>query len=254
MGKAVHLFLFVWAFWGSAWAQTDMAQAITRIKPSVVIVGTFGATDSPRFQLKGTGFAVGDGSLVVTNAHVVPEGTGPVGAPALAVQVRNALGDWQLRSASVVVSEPARDLAVLRIDGIPAPALVVGDSSRVQEGQSLGFMGFPIGGALGFSPVTHRAMVSAITQATLPSPTAQSLTERAVRSLRAGPFEFFQLDATAYPGNSGGPLFDPATGEVVGVMNMVFLKGTRESALSQPSGISYAVPSRYLRELLGQVK
>lgn len=234
-------------------AHADMVQATARVKPSVVVVGTFKATDSPRFQLKGTGFVVADGTLAVTNAHVVPEGVGVGDAPTLAVLVRNALGEWQQRAARVVASEPARDLAVLRFEGLPAPALVVGDSARVQEGQSLGFVGFPIGGALGYVPVTHRAMVSAITQAVLPSATSQGLTERAIRSLRSGPFEFFQLDGTAYPGNSGGPLFDPATGEVVGVMNMVFLKGTRESALSQPSGISYAVPARYLRELLGKV-
>ena len=36
----------------------------------------------------------------------------------------------------------------------------------------------------------------------------------------------------------------------MGVMNMVLIKGTRESALSQPSGISYAIPSRYVKELL----
>jgi hypothetical protein len=35
---------------------------------------------------------------------------------------------------------------------------------------------------------------------------------------------------------------------------MVFVKGTKEAALSAPSGISYAIPVRYLRELLAQVK
>jgi hypothetical protein len=45
-------------------------------------------------------------------------------------------------------------------------------------------------------------------------------------------------------------LFDPRTGEVLGVLNMVLIKGTRESALSNPSGISYAIPIRHARELL----
>ena len=75
-----------------------------------------------------------------------------------------------------------------------------------------------------------------------------------MRGLRNGTFEIFQLDATAYPGNSGGPLFDPNTGEVLGVMNMVLIKGTRESALSQPSGIAYAIPARFVRELLERTR
>lgn len=113
-------------------------------------------------------------------------------------------------------------------------------------------MGFPIGGALGFSSVTHRAMVSSITQARLPSAQSGQLNERAIRGLREGNFQIFQLDATAYPGNSGGPLFDPGSGEVVGVVNMVMLKGARESALSQPSGISYAIPARHVREMMAR--
>ena len=50
----------------------------------------------------------------------------------------------------------------------------------------------------------------------------------------------------------GSAVFAPlqAQGEVLGVLNMVLIKGTRESALSQPSGISYAIPSRYVKELL----
>src|SRR5574343_987138 len=149
------IFVLLWGV--GVVAHADMVQATARVKPSVVVVGTFKATDSPRFQLRGTGFVVGDGTLAVTNVHVLPEVVGVEEAPALAVLVRSALGEWQQRLARVVASEPARDLAVLRFEGLPAPALVVGDSGRVQEGQSLGFVGFPIGGALGYTPVTHRA-------------------------------------------------------------------------------------------------
>ena len=59
-----------------------------------------------------------------------------------------------------------------------------------------------------------------------------------------------QLDATAYPGNSGGPLLDADTGQVLGILNMVLVKASRESALSQPTGISYAIPVEHLRALI----
>jgi S1-C subfamily serine protease len=64
----------------------------------------------------------------------------------------------------------------------------------------------------------------------------------------------YQLDGTAYPGSSGSPLYDGGTGEVVGVVNMVFVKGLKENALAQPSGISYAIPVRHLRELVTKVR
>jgi S1-C subfamily serine protease len=60
----------------------------------------------------------------------------------------------------------------------------------------------------------------------------------------------FQLDGTAYPGNSGSPLYDPETGIVYGIINKVLIKGMKESALSHPSGITYAIPSNYVRSLL----
>ena len=61
-----------------------------------------------------------------------------------------------------------------------------------------------------------------------------------------------QLDAIAYPGNSGSPLFDIERGEVVGIINMVFVKGTKEAALSAPTGISFAIPAKYLDALVRQ--
>ena len=123
----------------------------------------------------------------------------------------------------------------------------------MREGQSIAFTGFPIGGALGLSPVTHRGIISAITPIALPSATAQQLNAKVIRRLKNGAFEVYQLDGTAYPGNSGGPLFEMEKGEVIGIMNMVFVKGTKESALSAPSGISFAVPIAYLQELLHEI-
>ena len=59
-----------------------------------------------------------------------------------------------------------------------------------------------------------------------------------------------QLDATAYPGNSGSPLYDPASGTVLGIINMGLVKGTKESAITNPSGITYAVPAHFIHALL----
>jgi serine protease Do len=75
-----------------------------------------------------------------------------------------------------------------------------------------------------------------------------------IRRLTSGSFPVFQLDATAYPGNSGSPIYDPESGEVLGIINMVFVKGTKESVLAQPSGITYAVPANYLRDLLQKAR
>lgn len=229
----------------------DMVETIARVKPSIVVVGTYQKTASPQFNMHGTGFVIGNGNLVATNAHVVPQESGP-DAPALVIHLRTGNASSQLRGARLLSRDVERDLAVLRIDGAPLPALTLRDSDSVREGQMVAFTGFPIGGALGFSPVTHRGMVASITPIVLPGGTARQLNEKAIRQIKRGSFDIFQLDATAYPGNSGSPVFDPETGEVIGVINMVFIKGSKESALSQPSGISYAIPANYLKNLIDQ--
>lgn len=226
-----------------------MSETIQRIKPSVVVVGTYRKTDSPQFAMRGTGFVIGNGNTIGTNAHVVPENTDPE-APALAILLRNAQGETQIRRAYLLIKDREHDLAVLRIDGPALPALKLRDSNSVREGQAVGFTGFPIGGALGFSPVTHRGMISSITPIALPGSNARQVNEKLIRQLKSGTFNIFQLDATAYPGNSGSPVFDADSGEVIGIINMVFIKGSKEAALSQPSGISYAIPAKYLIEVL----
>jgi len=231
-------------------AHADLPDTVANIKPSILVVGTYRNTDSPRFRMRGTGFVVGDGNLAITNAHVLPEATENMEGMSIVVQVRRPSGELSMRQVTLLEVDRVHDLALMRFEGASAPAMRVRNSDTVREGQAVAFMGFPIGGALGFSPVTHRALISSIAPAALPTPNARTLNAATIRSVRAGPFNIFQLDGTAYPGNSGGPLFDPDTGEVLGVVNMVFIKGSRESALSQPSGISYAIPSKFVADIL----
>lgn len=233
-------------------ARAQTAQTIARVKSAVVAVGTFQRTRSPQFRFLGTGFAVGDGSLVATSAHVLPEVLDAGGDPeslAILLPGHNAQRA-QVRTVAPAARDDRHDLALLRVAGPPLPALAVRETASVGEGDRFLFTGFPIGGALGPYPVTHRAMIAAITPIAIAPANAQQLDPKIVRRLQSGAYPVFQLDATAYPGNSGSPLFDAATGEVVGVINMVFVKGTKEAALAQPSGISYAIPSKHLLELL----
>ena len=95
-------------------------------------------------------------------------------------------------------------------------------------------------------------MVSSITPIALPGGNARQINEKLIRQVKSGTFNIFQLDATAYPGNSGSPVFDASSGEVIGIINMVFIKSSREAALSQPSGISYAIPANYLEQLINK--
>jgi S1-C subfamily serine protease len=158
----------------------------------------------------------------------------------------------RFRPATLVARDTEHDLAHLRLSGAPLPALALGDADTAQEGQELAFTGFPLGMVLGLHHATHRALLATITPVVLPSVNSKGLDARAIVQLQRAPFDIFQLDATAYPGNSGSPLYDPDSGAVLGVINMVFVKGLKESAISNPSGITYAVPVRHVRELLRQ--
>ena len=242
------------AAWAAAGAlplqAAELAALVATSKPSVLPVGTYSATDSPRFGFRGTGFVIGDGTLVATNFHVLAAGADADSGPRTVVMVGRS--ESSLRRAKVVATDRFRDLALLQIEGPPLPALALAEAGSAREGQAVVLMGYPIGGVLGFALVTHRGIVSSITSAALPANSASQLDPRAINQLRSGTFEMLQLDATAYPGSSGGPLFDAATGRVIGVVSMGLLKGARESALTNPTGITYAVPVQFVHELLRQ--
>jgi S1-C subfamily serine protease len=235
-------------------ARATLTEAIERVRPAVVAVGTYQKTRSPPFVFRGTGFAVGNGTLVATAAHAVSETlqTEPPEIMTVLVDVPGA-SEPQPREARPVAVDRVHDVALLRIGGAPLPAVKLGDSDAVRDGTAIAFTGFPIGNALGFNPVTHRGIVSSHPPLALPSPNAKQLDVRVIRSVKDGSFPVFQLDATAYPGHSGSPLYDAETGDVVGVVNMA-VKATKEAAVGQATGISFAVPIKYVQELLRGVR
>ena len=235
----------LWVGVQAAAAAPGLPDTIERVKPSIVGVGSVLITRRPPAKFVGTGFVIGDGWHVMTNAHVVPRKLDVEKNETLAVLVEGG----SARKAQLVAMDRNYDLAVLRIEGRRLPALELAPERRVREGELYAFTGFPIGMVLGMYPVTHRGIIGSITPVAVPQLSARLLDPRMIRRLE-DPYDVYQLDATAYPGNSGSPVYDPETGDVVAVINKVFVKETKERVLEDPSGITYAIPVRYARKLL----
>ena len=228
-------------------ALAAIKHSIEKIKPSVVAIGIYNPLGAPRVRLIGTGFVVGDGKQIVTNFHVIASALSETENERYVVLSGSA---DQVKVHQIVQqkTEPTYDLAVLTID-TRLPAVKLSSAPLLAEGTEVAFTGFPITAVLGLYPATHRGIVSAHTPIAIPADNSSQLQAAALRKLRQ-PYLVYQLDATAYPGNSGSPLYDVDTAEVIGIVNKVYVKSTREAVLSDPSAISYAIPVTYLLPLV----
>ncbi len=168
----------------------------------------------------GSGFIATREGWVVTNAHVVRGGRGPI-------VVR--LSDGRTMPARVLALDAEHDLAVLEPTQAPnLPPLPLGDPDTVRVGQTVLAYGSPFG----LDGTLTQGIVSA--RRNLPGP--------------RGPLEgIIQTDAPINPGNSGGPLAN-SRGQVIGV-NTAILSRTGGS-----QGIGFAMPSNYVRELIARVR
>lgn len=235
-----------------------LLDTVERISPSVVGVGTafperVPTGGRPVRQLLGTGFAVRAQSLnvIITNAHVVARELDVERGEQIAVFVGRG-GTAEQRFADVLAVDYQHDLAVLGYEGPAIPPMMLAPAGTARVGERVAFTGFPIGGVLGLYAATHEGIVSAITPIARAADRGGDLTPVQIARLR-DPYEVYQLDAIAYPGNSGSAVYRSDSGEVIGILNSVFVKESRESVLSRPSGIAYAVPVKYLKPLLASV-
>jgi serine protease DegQ len=171
---------------------------------------------SPPRLAAGSGVIVdGEHGLILTNDHVV------AGAQAIEIM----LADRRRFQAEHLGSDPATDIALLRIRASNLPQLPLGDSDATRVGDQV----VAIGNPFGLGQTVTSGIVSALG-----------------RGLREGGYEsYIQTDAPINPGNSGGPLID-MRGTVVGINSAIFGPGAN-------IGIGFAVPSATARFVMEQL-
>src|SRR3954454_136984 len=218
--------------------------ALTRkVWPSVVqiMVTGYGARDEggrgdvsalvTRQRSVGSGFVIDPEGYILTNAHVVS------GAQRVQVVLPPTNADGSLTSALSVKATilPARivgitteiDLALLKVDGLKAPALPLATYRDLRQGETVFAFGSP-GGLR--NTLTH-GLISAVARQTDPD----------------SPLIYVQTDAPINPGNSGGPLVN-VRGEVVGVNTFILSKSGGNE------GLNFAIPSATARTVFRQLK
>jgi S1-C subfamily serine protease len=248
MNTKTFITLFFVIFGFSIRAQAEFVDIVAKVKPSVVGIGIHTPTSRPQNILRGTGFVIGDGHYVVTNAHVLPTELDETLLQKMAIFIGSGK-QAKVRHAEIVVTSELYDLAILKISGSALPAMTLADEQFRRDGNYVAFTGFPIGSILGLYPVTHRGIIASTTPIVIPAPTAGQISLEMLKRMR-NPYKVYQLDATAYPGNSGSAMYDMKTGEVLGVINKVFVQTTKEAVISNPSGITYAIPVKYLHKII----
>ncbi len=244
------LLLLLFILLHTTFVSAGLPETLAELQPSVVGVGTYNRLAGQPFNILGTGFAIKDGSYIATNAHVIPSTLNTNNNEKIVIYAGKGK-QAKAYNTQVIARNELYDIAILKTQG-PALSPLTLSSKTVKEGELYAFTGYPLGALLGLYPVTHRGIISSITPIVIPARNESELTAKRIRQLR-DPYYVYQLDAVAYPGNSGSPVFDPDTGEVIAVINKVLIKSTKESMLTDPSAITYAIPIKYLQRMLLEV-
>lgn len=205
------------------------SDAIVRIaaavKPSVVTITASTVSNLSPYSVPqtgvGSGFIVSADGLILTNNHVV-EGT-----PALEV----TFDDTSRSKATVVATDAAHDLALIRVDAKGLIPVTLADSGSVQVGELAIAIGSPLGT---FTDSVTQGIVSGIDRTI----SVGDQTTRNTENLTG----LIQTDAAVNPGNSGGPLLDVG-GSVIGIIT---------ASASNSEGVGFAIPINQAKQLISQ--
>ncbi len=214
-------------------APVSYADAVSRTAPAVVSITTLSmlpqsfdnetqARIGKRYlyrmkQALASGVLLSDDGYILTNHHVI----------ALVRNIRIALWDGRIVPATIVGSDPATDLAVLKINLTGLPKAPVSENTEVRVGDVV----LAIGNALGLSHTVTMGIVSATGR----------------NNLRSLLYEdFIQTDAAINAGNSGGALIN-ARGELIGI-------NTRNlDATLGAQNIGFAIPISLALDVMNQI-
>jgi S1-C subfamily serine protease len=195
------------------------------VKPSVVTITTSGVSNLSPFSVPesgaGSGFIVSADGLVLTNNHVV------TGANTLTV----TLDDTSQLTGTVVATDAAHDLALIRVSAKNLAPVTLGDSDAIKVGQLAIAIGSPLGT---FTDSVTQGIVSGTNRTITVSDQATRRTEDLSGLI--------QTDAAINPGNSGGPLLD-ASGAVIGIIT---------ASASNSQGVGFAIPINQAKQLISK--
>jgi S1-C subfamily serine protease len=202
--------------------ESQVTGAIEKLSESVVGIDSTKLTRDYRFGLvpiegQGSGVIIDPRGTIVTNHHVIDD----------ASKVQVHLKDGRSLVGEVIGSDPATDLALIRVKAENLPSATLGDSDSLKVGQFV----LAIGNALGLpgAPTVSMGVISALGR---PLPGTDFVLEGLV-----------QTDAAINPGNSGGPLAD-LEGRVIGL---------NTAMIPFAQGVGFAIPSDTIKRTIDQI-
>lgn len=202
---------------------------VSNITPAVVNVTTHSTTFSffggpVEEEGAGTGMIVSSNGYILTNNHVLPiDGQG---------QITVTTASGKQYAATIAGTNPAQDLALLKINASGLPTVPLGDSAQAQVGDGV----VAIGNALGqYSDTVDQGIISGLNRSVVATDESDFMGEQLSGLL--------QTDALINPGDSGGPLIDASTGTVIGMDTAV---------ASDSQGIGFAIPINEAKSFLAQ--
>jgi serine protease Do len=198
--------------------RTPVVEAVRKTRKGVVSLKVLQSSEWGRHTLKGTGVVVDGRGYVVTNHHVV----------ANAVRINATLPDRSVVRARVYKSDPAHDLAILRlpVKG-KVQALAFGPASDLMVGETV----LAVGNPFGYTNTVSTGIISGLGRS-LTMPSGQKLTG------------LIQTNVALNPGNSGGPLLN-VNGEVIGI-NVAIRDGAQGIAFALNADTVQSALSRLL--------
>jgi S1-C subfamily serine protease len=197
-----------------------VVNVVKKVGPAVVAIG-IKKTESPRrfggeSDGSGSGMIIAPDGFVLTNDHVV-ENT---------KSVEVTFTDGHTFGAEIIGTDPATDIAVVRVSGGRFPTVELGDSESLSVGQ----LAIAIGNPLGFQSTVSAGVISAL---------GRALRSRSGRLIE----NVIQTDVALNPGNSGGPLVD-SRGRVIGI---------NTAMISMAQGISFSIPVNTAKWVAGEL-
>ena len=179
----------------------------------------FSGPQSREQKGSGSGVIIRPDGYIVTNNHVVQGAT----------KVTVTLNDNRQFDATVIGTDPATDVAIIKVDGSDLPTIPMGDSDQLRLGEWVLAIGSPLGEQL---RGTITAGIVSAKGRSMPNTSGEFKIE-----------SFIQTDAAVNPGNSGGALVNKK-GELIGINTAII------SQTGAYSGYSFAVPVNIVKKVV----